>query len=126
MVLLLTMFGSGYAFGTVFIACDLGQRLNDAFAEIGELLYQCDWHLFSNKMRRTVVVILTVLQQPVSLQCFGSIGCNREVFKKVSKLVKRNQSNQSNQSCIYSVCGNSFQVVNSAFSYFLALRQFGN
>lgn len=83
MALLLTLFGSGYAFGAVFIACDLGQRLNDAFAEIGELVYQCDWHVFSVEMRRMTVVILTVLQQPVSFKCFGSISCTREVFKKV-------------------------------------------
>lgn len=87
MAVLLTMFGSGYAFGTMFIACDLGQRLDDAFAEIGELIYQCDWHLFSVEMRRMAVVMITVLQQPLSLKCFGSISCSREVFKKVSKVM---------------------------------------
>lgn len=87
MAVLLTMFGSGYAFGTMFIACDLGQRLDDAFAEIGELIYQCDWHLFSVEMRRMVVVMITVLQQPLSFKCFGSISCSREVFKKVSKVM---------------------------------------
>ena len=62
------MFGSAYAFGAVFIACELGQRTEDAFSEIGDIVYQCDWHLFPIEIRRLSVIILTVLQQPVSFQ----------------------------------------------------------
>lgn len=83
MVLSVTMFVSCYAFCTLFIACELGQRMQDSFDGITSMICQCDWQLFSIKVKRMLPTALAVLQQPVSLECFGSILCTREVFKKV-------------------------------------------
>lgn len=78
------MLGSVYAFWTVFIVCELGQRIKDVCAEIGDMMYQCDWYLLPIEIKRFLVIILASLQQPVSLQCFGSISCERNIFEKVS------------------------------------------
>lgn len=83
MVLSVTVFVSGYAFCTLFIACELGQRMNDAFGGITIMIGQCDWQLFPIKVKRMLPAVLSILQQPVSLECFGSILCTREVFKQV-------------------------------------------
>lgn len=77
------MFVACYAFCTLFIACELGQRLMDAFGGIEYTICQCDWHLFPIEVKRMLWAVLAMLQQPVSLECFGSIACTREVFKKV-------------------------------------------
>lgn len=84
MALWVVIFVAGYALATAFISCELGQRMNDAFRGIGDFIYQCDWHLFPIEIKRVLPTSLVILQQSVSLQCFGSIACNREVFKKVS------------------------------------------
>lgn len=84
MLLWVVTFVAGYAFGTVFFSCELGQRMYDAFRGIGDFICQCDWHLFPIEIKRMLPTSLAILQQPVALQCFGSISCNREVFKQVS------------------------------------------
>lgn len=84
MILLVIVFIAGYAFGAVFLSCELGQRMNDAFGRIGIIICQCDWHLFPIEIKHMLLTILVILQQPVSMQYFGSVACNREVFKKVN------------------------------------------
>lgn len=83
MVLSVTVFVSCYAFCTLFIACELGQRMNDSFGGITYMIGLCDWQLFPIEVKRMLPAVLAILQQPVSLECFGSILCTREVFKKV-------------------------------------------
>lgn len=116
MALVVTVFVAVYAFGAVFVACELGQRITNAFDEIGDHLYQCDWHLFPIEIRRLTVILLCVLQQSILIQCFGSIFCTREVFKKVRVVSK----------ILFGLfrhkCGLFFQVVNSSFSYFLMIQ----
>lgn len=72
------------ALTTVFIACELSQRLNDAFDEIDITFGQSDWYLFPIEIRRMLPMSYAVAQQPVSLECFGSATCTREVFESVS------------------------------------------
>lgn len=63
---------------------ELGQRLTNAFDEIGYSLEQFDWYLFPMEFKRILPMIMVIAQQPVELECFGSIKCSRIVFKKVS------------------------------------------
>lgn len=67
----------------VFIVCEIGQRMNDAFDEIGSTINQFDWYLFPIEEQRMCLMIITIAQQPVAVGCFGSIKCTREVFKNV-------------------------------------------
>ena len=84
MPLLLLIINGIIAFAMVFIACEIGQRMNDAFDKIDFTIDQSDWYLFPIGVQRMLPTIIAVAQQPVSLECFGSITCTREVFKNVS------------------------------------------
>lgn len=68
----------------VFIACELGQRISGTFDGIDVTISQFDWYLFPIEMKRMLPMIITSVQRPVSLECFGEIVCTREVFKNVS------------------------------------------
>lgn len=69
---------------TVFIICELGQRMNNDFHEIHNTIDRLDWYLFPIKIQRMLPTIIANAQQPILLECFGSITCTRETFKKVS------------------------------------------
>lgn len=84
MPMLLMVFCGIIAIFAVFIACELGQRMNGAFDEIHLTIDQWDWYLFPIEVKRTLPMIIAIAQQSVELQCFGSITCTREVFRKVS------------------------------------------
>lgn len=84
MALLLTIIDACIAFGTLFISCELSQRVENAFDEIGDDIDQLHWYLLPQELQQTLPMVIVVVQQPVSLECFGTISCNRDVFKRVS------------------------------------------
>lgn len=84
MVLQLTVFDACLAFGTLAMACELCQRIENAFAQIDDAIGQFDWYLFPIEIQRILPTIIVMAQQPVTVECFGSASCNREQFKKAS------------------------------------------
>lgn len=44
---------------------------------------QYRWYLFSNEVKQMLPMMLINLQQPIQIQCFGSLSCCRDAFKKV-------------------------------------------
>lgn len=68
----------------VFISCELGQRNADAFDGINLAIDQLNWYRFPIGIKRMLPMIITVAEMPVTMECFGSISCTREVFEKVS------------------------------------------
>lgn len=70
-------------FCLVFVACELGQRIADAFDGIDLTIQQFDWYSFPIEMKQMLPIIILNAQQPVSVACFGSIICTRDVFKNV-------------------------------------------
>lgn len=66
-----------------FIPCELSERVSYAFNEINDLIWTIDWHKFPVEMQKMIPIILIEAQSPVSLKCFGSISCNRDLFKRV-------------------------------------------
>ena len=95
MPLLLTIISGFFALALVFIACELGQRMSDEFEGIDFTIDQFDWYLFPIEIKRMLPTIIAVAEQPVSLECFGSITCVREVFRKVC--IKPSINQQSNK-----------------------------
>lgn len=83
-VLLMTMIETFYAFGVMFISCELAQRINLEFDECRAMVNQFDWYLFSEEIQRILPLILNFMQQPFEINCFGSATCDRETFKYVS------------------------------------------
>lgn len=67
----------------VFITCELGEKMSDAFVEINFTIDQFNWYLFPIDIKRMLPIIMANAQQPVTLEFFGSISCIRDVFKKV-------------------------------------------
>lgn len=84
LLLLVAIFYSLYAFGIIFVTCELGQRLSDAFEEINDEIESFEWYQFSYEIQQMLPIILIVSQQPVDLECFGSITGCRMTFQKVS------------------------------------------
>lgn len=84
MVLQLTIFEASFALAILLTACELCQRIENAFAEIDDMIDQFDWYLFPIEIQRILPIIITMAQKPITIECFGSISCNRDAFKKVS------------------------------------------
>lgn len=82
-VLLLFVMGI-FALALVFIISELGQRMSDTFDEIDSTLDKSDWYLFPIEIKRMLPMIIANAQEPVSLECFGSIICSRNTFKNVT------------------------------------------
>lgn len=83
MVLLLPVINGIFGLATIFSASELGQRMNDAFEEIDLSIDQFNWYLFPIGIQRLLPMIIANAQQTVSMECFGSIVCTRDVFKNV-------------------------------------------
>lgn len=84
MTLTLAVFDMSAAVVAVSTACELGHRLTSVFDRIGDEFIKFNWYQFPIEMNRMLPMILANTQKPVVLECFGSITCNREVFKSVS------------------------------------------
>lgn len=81
----------------MMIACEIGQRVNNAFDECSEMVDQLDWYLFPAKTQEILPIIINFAQQPIVFYCFGSAAAIRDTFK---------------------------YVINTAFSYFMVIRKF--
>lgn len=86
MVLSMTLLEVIYAFGVMLAACELGQRVQQAFIECSDIIYQLDWYKFPTEIQRMLPIIMNFTQQPIAFECFGSTACVRETFEFVSSL----------------------------------------
>lgn len=73
-----------YAFGVIFAACEICQRMNLEFDECNDMVGQFEWYLLPDKMQRMIPLIMQFAQQPVDIKWFGSVATDRETFKYVS------------------------------------------
>lgn len=73
-----------YAFGVMFVSCELSQRICLAFEECYEMINQFEWYFWPADIQRILPIIMSYAQRPVEIQCFGSWACGRETFKYVS------------------------------------------
>lgn len=73
-----------YAFGLVYIICEIGENFCDSFNRISNVINQFKWYLLPVDVQQMLPIIILMAQHPVFLICFGSISCLREAFKKVS------------------------------------------
>lgn len=72
------------AFGIVLFACEMGERISDAFDEINDAISEFHWYLFPNKWKKVLAIIIQFSDQPVDIEFFGSISANRPTFNNVS------------------------------------------
>lgn len=67
----------------VFFSCEIGQRFTDAYEEIDDKIESFDWYLLPMKIQRMLLILMVNTQQVVYIECFGSMACGRDTFKKV-------------------------------------------
>lgn len=75
------------AFSLVFFTCELGQRFSSGFDALNDRVVRLKWYSFPRDVQRMLPIIMLGVQQPVTIECFGSIVCSRETFKRVSYIV---------------------------------------
>lgn len=79
------------SFGLVFIACELCERVSEAFERIEDVMDQLNWYGSPTEIKRILPMIIVNTQEPVSIECFGSISCSRMVFQKVFSFMLLNR-----------------------------------
>lgn len=76
------------SFGSIFIACELGERASLAFDEIDQMVGQFNLYYFPPNVMKMLPIFLAMVQKTFRIGVFGSIKCGRESFKNVSSFVK--------------------------------------
>lgn len=79
---------SSYAFGLVFIVCELCQQVCNGFEEMNKTMDQLYWLSYPVEIQRLLPMVIIFAQKPVIFIVFGSITCCRESFKKVTSIIK--------------------------------------
>lgn len=74
---------AAYAFGTVFINCELCQRITDSFEQINHRIKAFDWYSYPHEMQKLMPIILLGTQKRVYFKFFGDISNLRVTFRKV-------------------------------------------
>lgn len=72
------------AFGLLFFICEIGQRYTSACDGVNDVANQFNWYSFPVKVQQMAPIIILITQQPIAIECFGSVMCLRDTFKKVS------------------------------------------
>lgn len=67
----------------LIIVCETAQQLTDAFEKIWNQIDRFDWHLYPYALLRMLPTIMNFAQQPVDIEFFGGIACNRLRLRKV-------------------------------------------
>lgn len=82
------MFEACYSIFVLFAVCELCQRATDSFVDIDDIIDEFDWYLFPIKVQKLLPTIMIMAQKPITIECFGSILCNRSTFKEVCLISK--------------------------------------
>lgn len=72
-----------YAFGVLFIFCEMGEQISSTFGEVEDEMYRMDWHLFPIKTQKMMLIVVVNAQQPVKIMGFGNIPAIRPTMKTV-------------------------------------------
>lgn len=96
LVLLNMIFVGAEALATVFVLCEIGQRIGGACNEINDVFDRLNWYLFPIEVRETLPMVILYVQQPINFKFFGSFACSREQLKRVSMMYRSNGLNDIN------------------------------
>lgn len=83
----LCLFEILYVFGIVFVICEIGNKITNEFDTIDDTFYKLDWNAYPEEIKRMMLVILQVTQQPVELFAYGNYPCSRDTFKRVIEFI---------------------------------------
>lgn len=74
-------------FGSVFLACEVGQRFSNLFEDINDQLDRLNWYLFPLNVQQLLPTILINAQEEVVFGYFGIITASRVQCQKVNEIV---------------------------------------
>lgn len=86
MVFVVLFMQAVYAFGSVFVVCELCQRVSQAFNEVNGVFTEFDWIVFPKEVKRLIPISIIFAQQAIDVKFFGSLNCSRDSFKQVSSI----------------------------------------
>lgn len=118
-----------YAFGAMFIACELGQRVNLAFNECSEMIHRFDWYLLPVWYPTTATAdnkFCPATHRHQMLRKCRMWSWNNWICECVIKSIVLMQNVPSLLWNLYLKLKYYSQVIRSAFSYFTILRNFFN
>lgn len=72
-----------WTFLALFLICESGDQISQAFARSYNELDQFDWYLFPTDIAKLYLSFLLDAQQPINFHCFARILCARDTFKRV-------------------------------------------
>lgn len=75
-----------WTFIFLFLVCEPGHQVTEAYAQYEQELVQCNWHLLPTITKRLYLMFLLDAQQPINIQCYGGVLCARDIFKNVCSL----------------------------------------
>lgn len=67
-----------------FLMCDNGNAVTSAFDELDEVVYGMDWYLCPIELQKYLVLMLSVIRQPIVMRGIFSLDCSRFTFKRVN------------------------------------------
>lgn len=75
------------SFSFIFIICECGEKVCNAFNEINKEIDKLDWYLFPIEIQRNLPMLIIISQKPVIIQGYGNIWYNREAFKNAALII---------------------------------------
>lgn len=72
-----------WAYVSIFMFCEFGEKVCTGFSEIGIAIDQLEWYLLPNEMWHILLTVKVVAHKSVGFCGFGRASCAREIFKQV-------------------------------------------
>lgn len=75
-----------YSFGSVFVVCELCERVTQGFNDINAIFSKHTYLSYPIEIQRLLPIMIIFTQQKVDFELFGSLTCSRESFEQVSSV----------------------------------------
>lgn len=67
-----------------FIACNIGETVTAAFAELNQSIYNIAWYKCRVENQKSIVPMILMAEKPFRLPVYASFDCSRDTFKSVN------------------------------------------
>lgn len=81
-----------HSFALVFLCCEFGQKLSDAFDEIDYVIGQMYWYRLPLNLWKMLPFAIEAAHEPIRLRVFGSTSCARADFQAVCTILHVNNN----------------------------------
>lgn len=72
---------------TIYLICYFGEIFFGCQRDIGHETYQSSWYLLPNEQQKMMILVISIAQNPVFLNAFGTICCTIDTFQRVDQIV---------------------------------------